>query len=278
MDENICRFIPSHGSNDSVSIINYVLETKPQIYTGLKSNSIYRMHLVADGEGIFHIPGKTMHLQKGDLFFCFPAVSYAIESDEDFRYFYISYLGGRANAIMEQLHIQSSACLFHDFESLIDMWREGLSVNQGVSGLRSESLLLYTLSVLGDRLLYKESKENGSNDTALIIKKYIDENFSDIDLSLQKIGQICSYNPAYISSLFKNTFKIGFSEYLNTVRIQHAYMLIEQGFTSIQNIAMLCGYRDPMYFSKIFRANFGISPRTYMANRATSKGQSTSNK
>lgn len=203
---------------------------------------------------------------------------YSIESGKDFRYFYISYLGGRANAIMEQLHIQSGACLFHGFESLIDMWREGLSVNQGVSGLRSESLLLYTLSVLGDRLLYKESKENGSNDTALIIKKYIDENFSDVDLSLQKIGQICSYNPAYISSLFKNTFKIGFSEYLNTVRIQHAYMLMEQGFTSIQNIAMLCGYRDPMYFSKIFRANFGVSPRTYLADREAGKGRSSANR
>lgn len=263
--ENICRFIPSPSSNDSINIINFVLETKPQVYTGLKSLSAYRMHLVVQGKALLHTPSQTRPLQKGDLFFVMPAVPYAIESAEGFQYLYISYLGTRANAVMDMLKVNSRNYLFHGFEALLDMWQQGLTVDPSVSGLRSESILLYTFSVLGGSLLCVEDKTGRSEETALQIKKYVDDNFSDPELSLEKISQELSYNPKYISTIFKSKFKMGFSEYLNTVRFQHAYVLIEQGFTSVKSIAALCGYKDPMYFSKVFRARIGRSPRSYIS-------------
>ena len=51
---------------------------------------------------------------------------------------------------------------------------------------------------------------------------------------------------------------------LNTVRIQHACTLIEQGFTSVSDIASCCGYADPEYFSKVFRGKMGVSPGAYI--------------
>lgn len=262
--ENICRFIPSHPSNEGIQIFNFVQETQSQIYSGLTSFSTYRMHLVIQGKGSFHTPSQIQKLRKGDLFFIMPAVPCAIESTEDFQYLYISFLGTRANALMDTLKINSKNFLFHGFDALIDMWQQGLTVSPMLTGLRSESILLYSFSILGERLHCGEDHIDRSDELALQIKKYVDDNFSDPGLSLESASQALSYNPKYISTIFKKKFKIAFSEYINMIRIQHAYVLIEQGFTSIKNIASLCGYKDAMYFSKVFRASAGKSPRSYI--------------
>lgn len=267
--DNICRFLSS-GSNEQIHIINFVLETKPQMDTKLKPLSVYRMHLVLEGTGFLHMPGERRLLKPGDLFFCMPAVPYALESREDFRYCYISYLGTRANALMDTLKISSSHCLFHGFEALRDLWQQGVAAAQSISGLRSESILLYSFSILGEQLLVAENPEDREDKTALRIKKYVDDHFSDSALSLEQIGQALSYNPRYVSAAFKNRFHMGVSEYLNTVRLQHACVLMEQGFTSIQGIAAMCGYKDPMYFSRVFRAKVGQSPRSYLTTRKSS--------
>ena len=44
---------------------------------------------------------------------------------------------------------------------------------------------------------------------------------------------------------------ITFSAYLTNVRLKHAVFLMEQNVTSIKNIALLCGYKDPLYFSNV---------------------------
>jgi len=57
--------------------------------------------------------------------------------------------------------------------------------------------------------------------------------------------------------------KTNFSSYLNIVRCRHACRLMEQKFTSMQDIAHLCGYNDPMYFFRVFKGKMGISPTGY---------------
>ena len=101
--------------------------------------------------------------------------------------------------------------------------------------------------------------------TAALIKKYIDDNFSDADFSIDKMGSELSYNKKYISRVFKKEIRIGITEYLNTVRIQQACALMEQGFTSIKDIALLCGYKDPLYFSRVFKKEMKVSPREHLA-------------
>ncbi|MBQ1222950.1 MAG: helix-turn-helix transcriptional regulator, partial [Oscillospiraceae bacterium] len=52
--------------------------------------------------------------------------------------------------------------------------------------------------------------------------------------------------------------------YLNTLRIRHACVLIEQGISGVKDISNLCGFSDPMYFSRLFKAKLGVSPREYV--------------
>ena len=44
------------------------------------------------------------------------------------------------------------------------------------------------------------------------------------------------------------------------IRIENACALIEKEHDCVKEIAFLCGFNDPLYFSKIFKKKMGISP------------------
>ena len=56
-----------------------------------------------------------------------------------------------------------------------------------------------------------------------------------------------------------------YTQYLRDMRIRHAIFLMEEGLVSVKNIALLSGFRDPLYFSKVFTESEGISPKAYIA-------------
>lgn len=264
MRENICRFVPYHKDYHSIHTINFVFETKPQVYSVLRSESVYKMYYVCSGTGKLHVPGKSVSLMEGDVFFTFPAFRFAIESQENFTYMYISFLGSRGNMIMDKLRISTSNFVFSDCAEVGDFWYKGVDVRSEFSDLISESVLLYTFSYLGERSTETDSKNNRNSNTALIIKKYVDDNFSNIGLSLEVIGNELSYNKKYVSYVFKKYYGISLVDYLNTVRIQHACTLIEQGYTGVGDIAFCCGYSDAQYFSKVFKSRMKHSPSNYI--------------
>lgn len=261
--ENICRFVPVR-KGQALHILNLVYETKEQIYTGLKAGATYKLHLVCTGEGTLHTPGHTVPLRPGDLFFTQPAVPSAIESGEGLTYLYISFLGDRANLFIDQLRINGENCHFPGFEYLDPLFRKALDASIEVADIYCESILLYAFAALGNDLFPTPQKEKDKPETMALIKKYIDDHFSDPNLSLETIGEALNYNKKYISTVFKAKFKIGVADYLRMVRIQHACTLMEQGFTSVKDISALCGFSDPLYFSKVFRSRMGISPRQHI--------------
>ncbi len=266
MNNNICRFVPKKHTGLELHTINFVLETKIFPSASFINGTLYRMILVKSGTGRLQIPGDSFDLRVGDLFFCLPSLPYFIDSDNDLEYMYISFLGTKANLIMEMLDIDRQNILFHDFDELIELWLKAIeSVNSSTLDIRTEGILLYSFSVLGEKLIKHESV-NTPKSAAAIIKKHIDDNYFDSELSLEKIGKELSYSKKYLSHIFKKSFNINFSSYLNTLRIQHACTFMEQNLTSIKDISYMCGFKDQLYFTKVFKLTMGITPKEYIAN------------
>jgi LacI family transcriptional regulator len=40
--------------------------------------------------------------------------------------------------------------------------------------------------------------------------------------------------------------------------------MLRQGFSSVGDVALRCGYPDAQYFSKVFKRRMNMSPRAYM--------------
>ncbi len=90
---------------------------------------------------------------------------------------------------------------------------------------------------------------------------YIKENFAS-DITLSSLATMFSVSPEHFSRLFKKETGLGFSKYLNSLRLQHAEQLLRSpDGPNITGIAEICGFEDSNYFSKKFKEVYGTSPK-----------------
>ncbi len=251
---------------NSLRILDFAAEIKNQSFSRLKSASAYIISYVLEGEGRLHTKNNSYKLFAGDVFFSFPAVPYAIESVRNFKYSCISFVGARADIIMDELAINEDRCVFKDMDEVGKVWISLGNDNKAVCALRSESVLLYTFSCIQSATSKNENETKQMNIPDLI-KKVIDENIANPTLTLDKISQEISYDKKYISTIFKKTYQVTISEYITNARIREACVLMEGGHKNVSDISFLCGYKDPLYFSRVFKSRLGLSPRAYIAEK-----------
>lgn len=94
-------------------------------------------------------------------------------------------------------------------------------------------------------------------------RKIIEESFTDIDLSLESVADRCGVNPAYLSSRFREATGTNFMHFLTNLRLDHACRLLNDRNLTVKEISYMTGYRDPNYFSRLFRARLKLSPSEY---------------
>ena len=101
--------------------------------------------------------------------------------------------------------------------------------------------------------------------TSAAVKKaleFIREHY-EAPISLQDAADAAEVNPAYLSYLFKQEMKIGFSNYVQELRIDCAKKLLSETNCKVKDVALRSGFGDYHYFSKIFKKFTGLSPAEY---------------
>lgn len=256
--DNICKFVDGLKSKQILTT-NFVYENNLKDFISVGNPKNNAMYLVVDGEGALVMQHLKKDLAKGTLFFTFEEISYRIENAKNLSYMYITFTGERTKELFDRFLISFANCTFKGCENLICFWQNCLekATPQNLD-LLSESALLYSFSFL--------SVTHENNEQYLIneIIKYIDNNFTNSALSLNSVAEEFNYNAKYISRIFKTNTGVNFSQYLRKIRISHAILLMNNGITSIKNVALLSGFSDPFYFSNIFKQNVGTSPREFI--------------
>ena len=250
-----------------MQIIDFVHITGKENKQEKENCALYRFNYIVDGMGTVCCNGVTAEVQKGDIFFLFPGVSYSITGNELFEYMYISYTGIRAKAEMEKRNINTTNFVFKNFCEIYPLWVLAKGYHRDDMELISKSLLLYALARISGGTENHEKMELQREPVASLqlIEQYVNENFTDHNLSVEQISSYFSYNKKYISTLFKKHYKVGLIEYINTLRINYACMLIARGNKSVMEIASQSGFNDPSYFAKVFRKKIGVSPSKYIS-------------
>lgn len=110
------------------------------------------------------------------------------------------------------------------------------------------------------------------NQSRRILKKalsYIEENFSQETLSLNSVAGEVNVSANYFSAIFSQAMQVTFVEYVTGKRMEKARKLLRQTQMHTGEIAQEVGYKDPHYFSFVFKKTQGCTPREY---RAGAKG------
>lgn len=94
-------------------------------------------------------------------------------------------------------------------------------------------------------------------------RSYIYDNYNNEDISLNQVAASVNISPNHFSSVFKKETGETFIEFLTRVRMDKAKELLETTDLKSQEIGYKIGYRDPHYFSYIFKKTQNITPRQY---------------
>lgn len=107
-----------------------------------------------------------------------------------------------------------------------------------------------------DQNLYSDDKKMKK------VKSFIEENFAR-SISLEDAAEHIGISPYYLSKLFKEQFSINFIDYITQLRMEKAKDLMKNPDTSLKEICYNVGYKDPNYFSRVFKKTTGFSPSKY---------------
>lgn len=93
---------------------------------------------------------------------------------------------------------------------------------------------------------------------------YLNEHISDPELNMEQLKVLSNVSDAYLRRVFKRRYGIAPAGYVIRERLRLACQLLVSGEeSSISEIATAVGYRDALYFSRIFKKQMGVSPTDY---------------
>lgn len=91
---------------------------------------------------------------------------------------------------------------------------------------------------------------------------YIEKNFMN-NPTLEEIAKVAGFSMAYFSRLFSAQLGKSYTEYLDSVKIKHAQILLTQTRKTIMEIAEETGYCHGNYLNSQFKKKVGMTPGQY---------------
>ena len=92
---------------------------------------------------------------------------------------------------------------------------------------------------------------------------YISEHYSDEELSLNALAAQVNFSPNHLSSIFKQETGQPFIKYLTDYRMDMAKELLRRTSKKSNEIGIMVGYKDPHYFSYLFKKTQGVTPTQF---------------
>lgn len=93
-------------------------------------------------------------------------------------------------------------------------------------------------------------------------KAYLDDHFQD-NVTLETVARHVGLSTYYFSKLFKERAGVTFIDYLTQLRVEKAKHLLLTSDKSLKEICFEVGYRDPNYFSRVFKKTTGVTPSAF---------------
>ncbi|MBQ8850750.1 MAG: helix-turn-helix domain-containing protein [Clostridia bacterium] len=234
-------------------------------------HSQIELYIILSGKIEVLINDKRRLLQKGDISvsLSYDAHGYrSVESSEAL------YLIVPTDLLSDFSHIIADKQLGEPFTDDPETYKKVLDAMENI--LRSQNDLtlrgyiyiifgaILDLATLEDRQNVRETRFGAD------ILIYISRNFRE-DLTLSSLAERFGYNPSYLSRYFREAFGISFSQYLSTLRLREAVLLLRSGEHSVTECALDSGFGSTRSFYRAFYEEFKCTPKEYLKDERTGK-------
>ncbi len=101
-----------------------------------------------------------------------------------------------------------------------------------------------------------------NNEDISVVCRYIRDNYSK-NIKVKELADILNMSESNFYAVFKRYVGLSPISYINNCRLSAAAKLLICSQTKIKEVAARTGFKDPYYFSKVFHAKYGNSPKDY---------------
>lgn len=224
------------------------------------------------GKGTLRTEGKTFQLREKDLYLLYPDVIHAYWTDPEdlIEMYWIGFHGADVPFLVKEARFRPEEPVFHTDgnENIACIIRQMIldSANNRPANFLALCGGLYRLfgEMIGVRTSNEPWKECGRELSDIVNEA---QNFINIHypqpISVADVADHLGVSRATLSARFRAELGKTPGEYLIYVRLQQAKNLLEHTNYAIAEVAHSTGYPDPLYFSKVFSKEYGISPSEY---------------
>lgn len=117
--------------------------------------------------------------------------------------------------------------------------------------------LLYNISSM-----LQSSEQKGACDAILPVLTYINANYNK-QITLDELAEKTGYSKSRFSHIFSESTGTTPVKYQNDIRLKMSCEMLLSTSLTVAEIAVSCGFNDPLYYSKMFKKRYGMSPTEY---------------
>jgi len=222
------------------------------------AHSSWELIYCTGGEGKLYYDSAALPYREGDVILVPPLLSHWNESETGFTNIHLNMTGLPLSA--------KEPILLHDGSNhfLFDAFSAAFFHFSSEPGKQTELLAAYANLIVC--LIQNEQNAPVHNATVEEIKRHIIRSYPDENFELETYLRSLPFNYDYLRKLFKSETGVTPHRFLSDIRLQAAAERLgfsESEGVSIAEVGRLCGFHDPLYFSRAFRKKFGLSPLQY---------------
>ena len=237
------------------------LSTIPHIHTHLEL--IY----MEEGSSKATVDNKDFVIEKGDLFLAFPNQIHYYHDRSAVRGYLFIFSPDLFKDFKEIFQTQvpyspiiKCAQLPLDLRSRLKKIKNKNRSESNYEKIAAKGDLLSLLAELLPAM--KLVTTPTGHDSIKSVLTYCSENYTE-PLTLEQISKELHLSKYYISHIFNERMNISFTDFINSLRIEHACNLLERG-ANITDVALSSGFSSVRTFNRVFVQNMEMTPRDYV--------------
>lgn len=254
-----------------VSCGTYHLFTKPKLPTRRSHGRLdYQLLYIASGKAHFYLDNKEEIVTAGNMIIYRPGEvqRYIYYGKDKPEVFWLHFTGNDVSNILRSSGIADGVHMIHTGTSL-EYKRIFLQIIQELKLCREdyeEMAILYLkeLFVMLHRLILDSPKKQnplimGEMDKAV---RYFHANYFK-PISIENYAACHNMSISWFIRSFKAYTGATPAQYILSLRISNARTLLETTSYNISEISNIIGYDNPLYFSRLFKKQCGMSPTEF---------------
>ncbi len=222
--------------------------------------SDYLLFYLKNGEGVVRSDFGDMAIYDGNAVLFRPGEPqcYEVFQNEETEYYWIHFTGTGAEELLLRLGFESTVYKNKNYSSFARCIRKmsELSAFKNYRAERQRAGVLLTL------LAELSGDEMNSGTGVIPALKNIDE-FPEAGLSNAEYAKMCGLSTSHFIRRFREYTGMSPQSYRTELLLKKAAYLLQNTAMNISLISYELGFDDSLYFSRVFKKSFGVSPTKY---------------